>query len=139
MENILANGVYTERDFTRVANGLTAEEVMHAFSYPHPEVFYFGCSMVFSDAVWQDSVAWTIEDTKRQIRQEMRERFAEVISGVYAVLAGHDGTEDEWYCGIFRVPRDGRSVSLAATTLKVTLTHGVDGSQTVIVKRLSEA
>ena len=83
-------------------------------------------------AAWEDCVAWSEEDSRRQAYQDETGRLWDVVwMASRAVKAAARAGEQASLFQLFRVPRGGRGVRPRLATLKVMVGPG-DGSEPVI-------
>ena len=92
----------------------------------------FAWPVAMTAAAWEDCVAWTEEDSRRQIYQDETGRLWDVVwMASRAVKAAARAGEQASLFQLFRVPRGGRGVRPRLATLKVMVGPG-DGSEPVI-------
>ncbi len=87
--------------------------------------------------VWEDCVAWTEEDSKRQTYQDESGRLFDVLWMAFIALkhARHDGSQLMFQ--LYRIPRGGRKTQPRRVTLKLVTGPG-DAAEPVVTIMLPE-
>ncbi len=81
----------------------------------------FCWSVAMTSAAWESCVAWTDEDSLRQICQDVPGRRWDVLyMAAHAIQTTNDRVDRILY-RFYRVPRDGRSKTAQLVTLKLTV------------------
>lgn len=80
--------------------------------------------------VWDDCVAWTEEDTDRQVPQDEMGRLCDVLY-MFHIAAVRSSSASEIYYEIYRVPRGGKARKPRKTRLKAVIGPG-DNMEPVI-------
>jgi Family of unknown function (DUF6573) len=85
-------------------------------------------------AAWQDCVAWSEDDNRRQVYQDESGRLWDVLWMAFvAIRSANGGTQMAYQ--LYRVPRDGQSVKAQLTSLKLVCGPG-DAGEPVITLML---
>lgn len=92
----------------------------------------FRVPVALTRAVWEDCVAWSDEDSERQVYQDQSGRLWDVLW--MACMAARGSTrQDRLIYRFFRVPRDGHSRSATETPLKLVVGPGDEGEPVVTI------
>lgn len=93
----------------------------------------FRWPVALTHAAWEDCVAWSEDDTKRQTIQDQSGRLWDVLwmafNAIRQALAG--GSELDFK--LYRVPRGGRAIKAELTTLKLVCGPGDEGEPVVTI------
>lgn len=82
---------------------------------------------------WNCCVAWTVEDSARQVGQLESGRLRDVVHMAAEALRLNAGSGDSLLFPVFRVPKDGVSVEPVEVTLKIALGFGDSGEPVVTI------
>ncbi|HSH28974.1 MAG TPA: DUF6573 family protein [Thiohalobacter sp.] len=83
-------------------------------------------------AAWADCVAWSEEDTRRQVYQDASGRLWDVVwMALNAIRHRPLGNQLEY--SLYRVPRDGHSTEAEPTRLKLVVGPGDDGEPVITI------
>ena len=93
----------------------------------------FRLPVAITAAAWDDCVAWSQDDSCRQVHQCESGRLWDVLfMAVHAIRTGA-GTASRMPFGLNRVPRDGCSQEAEAVRLKLVVGPGDDGEPVVTI------
>lgn len=93
----------------------------------------FKWPVVLTAAAWADCVAWTDEDSERQVYQDQLGRLWDVLyMASHAVRAGR-GSADQVLFQLDRVARDGQSTQAQTVTLKLIVGPGDHGEPVITI------
>jgi len=82
---------------------------------------------------WADCVAWTDDDSKRQVHQDQPGRLWDVLyMASYTIRTGKD-SGDRLLFQIYRVPSDGYSTKAVRVTLKLIVGPGDSGEPVITI------
>ncbi len=95
----------------------------------------FRWPVALTKAVWEDCVAWTDEDSERQIRQSEHARLYAVVSTCADFVRRRNPSADRMRFRIDRVPRNG-SARMARSVVLQVLAHPGDDGEPVLTIRL---
>lgn len=99
----------------------TAQEL--GFRYP----------VALTQAVWEDCVAWTKQDSDRQTHQDQSGRLWDVLwMAACAIHRAHRGASEVRF-QLYRVPRGGKGYLPRPTTLKSVVGPGDDGEPVLTI------
>ena len=87
----------------------------------------FRIPVAVTEAAWQDCIAWTERDNKRQVYQDQSGRLWDVLFMAVVAAKGCASGGDRLQFQLSRVPRDGRSTEPTLATLKLIVGPGDDG------------
>ncbi len=89
-------------------------------------------------AVYDDCIVWTIQDSRRQVQQDMAGRLRNVLSTLacHARVKRPKPTRELWF-QVERVPRNGCSISPQPVWLKA-LIHAGDAGEAVLTVMLAD-
>ena len=94
----------------------------------------FAWPVAMTAAAWEDCVAWTEEDSRRQIYQDETGRLWDVVwMASRAVKATGRVGEQARLFQLYRVPRGGRGVRQRPAMLKVMVGPGDDGAPVITI------
>lgn len=90
-------------------------------------------------AAWEDCVAWTEEDSRRQTYQDQSGRLWDVIwMASRALKAADRGGEQSCLFQLYRIPRGGRGVRPCLATLKVMAGPGDEWKPAITIMKPDE-
>ena len=95
----------------------------------------FKFPVALTRAVWEDCVAWTPEDTKRQTHQDEAGRLWDVV-WMLSLAAKRGGQEIRF--SLYRVPRGGRGHKARLVTLKALCGPGDNAEPVITVMQPDE-
>jgi hypothetical protein len=84
-------------------------------------------------ATWEDCVAWSDEDSKRQTYQDLSGRLWDVLWMASFAIRSSKGSACQLLYELFRVPRGGRGQKARRTTLKLITGPGDSGEPVVTI------
>ena len=91
----------------------------------------FRWPVALTAAAWADSVAWTAEDSVRQVYQDLTGRLWDVLYLAAQTVRSGRVKGDRTLFRLYRVPRDRRSTQAVLATLKLVVGPGDDGQPVV--------
>ena len=92
----------------------------------------FRWPVAMTRAAWDDCVAWSAEDNRRQVYQDASGRLWDVLWMAFNA-ARSAASEPQMMCRLYRVPRDGKSVEARLTKLKLVAGPGDAGEPVVTI------
>ena len=84
-------------------------------------------------AAWSNCVAWTDEDSERQVHQDQSGRLWDVLYMAQHAISTSRNHGDRLTFELYRVPRDGRSTEAKITTLKLIVGPGDNGEPVITI------
>lgn len=84
-------------------------------------------------AVWADCVAWTDEDSRKQLRQDLAGRLWDVVYTAFHAVRAADRSADRLVFQVCRVPRDGISFKAELVLLNLIVGPGDRGEPVVTI------
>ena len=93
----------------------------------------FRWPVALTRSAWNCCVAWTVEDSARQVGQHESGRLWDVVYIASYALGLVTGSGDQLLFPVYRVPRDGVSVTPQEVTLKIALGAGDSGEPVVTI------
>ena len=121
--------------YTR-AQALADGVLVDAGELAHDAGFRFPVAL--SVAVWEDCVAWTADDSRRQVPQDATGRLWDVLfMAAYASQRAPEG-RDQIRFPVARVPRDGKSISAVEVSLKLVIGPGDVGEPVITIMQPHE-
>lgn len=82
---------------------------------------------------WADCVAWTEDDSDRQLHQDQSGRLWDVLFMASHAIRTGSGSGDRLLFQLYRVPRNGRSMEAELTTLKLIVGPGDQGEPVITI------
>ena len=98
----------------------------------------FKWPVALTAAVWADCVAWSDEDSGKQVHQDLAGRMWDVVFMASQAIRTARGSGDRLLFQFCRVPRDGHSTKAELVTLKLIVGPGDQGEPVVTVLLLDE-
>jgi len=86
-----------------------------------------------TSAAWADCVAWTENDSDRQVHQDESGRLWDVLFMASHAVRTKASSGDRLLYQLYRVPRDGRSTKAELTTLKLIVGPGDQGEPVITI------
>ena len=83
--------------------------------------------------VWNCCVAWNVEDSARQVGQHETGRLWDVLHMAYSAACLNGGSVDRLFFPVYRVPRDGVSVTPREVALKMVVSPGDSGEAVITI------
>jgi hypothetical protein len=93
----------------------------------------FRFHVALTAAAWSDCVAWTDADSSGQVHQDQSGRLCDVLFMAHHAIRSSCSGGDRLTFQLYRVPRDGKSIEAAITTLKLIVGPGDQGEPVVTV------
>lgn len=82
---------------------------------------------------WAESVAWSEDDSEKQIHHDLSGRLWDVLFMASHAIRSRSGSGDRLLFQLYRVPRDGRSTKAELTTLKLIVGPGDQGEPVITI------
>ena len=82
---------------------------------------------------WADCVAWTENDSGKQVHQDQSGRLWDVLFLASHAIRTASGSGDRLLFQLYRVPREGRSMEAVLTTLKLIAGPGDQGEPVITI------
>jgi hypothetical protein len=82
---------------------------------------------------WADCVAWTEDDSDKQVHQDESGRLWDVLFMASCAIRSASHSGDRLPFQLYRVPRDGRSMEAELTTLKLIVGPGDQGEPVITI------
>ena len=93
----------------------------------------FQWPVAVTSAAWADCVAWSEDDSDKQVHQDESGRLWDVLFMASHAVRTRSGSGDQLLFQLYRVPRDGRSTQAELTTLKLIVGLGDQGEPVITV------
>ncbi len=91
--------------------------------------------LAITKAVWDDIVAWTDEDSEKQVPQDEKTRLSKLVNTCADYVRVRSPKGPQMTFRLNRVPRDGKSKQKHAQVLEL-WAHREDGSRSVLTIRI---
>lgn len=98
----------------------------------------FVCPVAVTNAVWEDCIEWSEDDSKRQTHQDLSGRLWDVLWMAFITCQDARGKDHALYYSLYRVPRGGRKTKPRKTTLKILTGPGDNGEQVITILQPNE-
>ena len=93
----------------------------------------FKWAVAVTSAAWADCVAWSEDDSDKQVHQDRSGRLWDVLFMASHAIRARSGSGDRLLFQLYRVPRDGRSTKAELTTLKLIVGPGDQGEPVITI------
>ncbi|WP_405551210.1 DUF6573 family protein [Streptomyces globisporus] len=93
--------------------------------------------VAISRAAWDDCVAWSDEDTARQVPQDETGRLWDVL--FMTAARARRGFATEFLAELYRVPRGGRAVKARLVQVHCSIGPGDEGEPVITIRQANEA
>ena len=93
----------------------------------------FQWPVAVTSAAWADCVAWSEDDSDKQVHQGESGRLWDVLFMASHAVRTRSGSGDRLLFQLYRLPRDGRSTQAELTTLKLIVGLGDQGEPVITV------
>ena len=93
----------------------------------------FKWSVALTSAAWADCVAWTDEDSQKQVHQDQSGRLWDVLCMASHAIRTRADSGDQLLYQLYRVPRDGKAMEAKLVTLKLIVGPGDQGEPVVTI------
>jgi hypothetical protein len=93
----------------------------------------FRFHVAITAAAWSDCVVWTDADTERQVHQDQSARLWDALFMAHHAIRSSRSGGDRLTFQLYRVPRDGKSIEAANTTLKLIVGPGDRGEPVITI------
>ena len=97
----------------------------------------FSIAVAVTRAVWEQTIAWSKEDSTKQTHQDQSGRLWDVLWMLYLACKRCNGKSSLIY-GLYVIPRNGRSRKPSLVKLKSVIGSGDDGEPVITVMLPSE-
>ncbi len=95
----------------------------HVFNWP----------VALTSAAWADCVAWSDDDSMKQVHQDQSGRLWDVLTMAAYEIRSSTGSGEQMLFQVLRVPRDGKSTGAEVVTLKLIVGPGDDGEPVITI------
>ncbi len=126
-ESFFGDAIFTYTRAQAIADGVLVE----AGSLIKENVFRWPVAL--TSAAWEDCVAWSDDDSEKQVHQDQSGRLWDVLYMASYEIRNSDGSGDQMLFKLFRVPRDGKSKVAEIVTLKLIVGPGDDGEPVITI------
>ena len=119
--------VFTYTRAQAIADGVLIDvsELARDAGFRHP--------VAMTSAAWADCVAWSREDSSRQVHQDQTGRLWDVLWMASCAIRRADRDGSELFFELYRVPRDGRSSDAVLCQLKLVAGPGDQGEPVITI------
>ena len=93
----------------------------------------FKWPVAVTSAAWADCVAWSEDDSDKQVHQDQSGRLWDVLFMASHAIRTGPGSGDRLLFQLYRLPRDGRSIKAELTTLKLIVGPGDQGEPVITI------
>ncbi len=93
----------------------------------------FKWPVAVTSAAWADCVAWSEDDSDKQVHQDESGRLWDVLFMASHAIRIRSGSSDRLLFELYRVPRDERSKKAELTTLKLIVGPGDQGEPVITI------
>jgi hypothetical protein len=93
----------------------------------------FKWPVAVTSAAWADCVAWSEDDSDKQVHQDQSGRLWDVLFMASHAIRTRSGFGDRLLFELYRVPRDRRSTKAERTTLKLIVGPGDNGEPVITI------
>ena len=93
----------------------------------------FKWPVALTSAAWTDCVAWSDDDSEKQVYQDQSGRLFDVLYMASCEIRNSNGSGDQMLFQLFRVPRDGKSMEAEIVTLKLIVGPGDNGEPVITI------
>jgi len=94
--------------------------------------------VALTSTVWADCVAWTDEDSKKQVHQDQSGRLYDVLFMAAFAVRASNRSGDRLLYELYRVTRDGHSTEANPVTLKLIIGPGDQGEPVMTILLMNE-
>jgi hypothetical protein len=93
----------------------------------------FKWPVALTSAAWSDCVAWTDDDSQKQVYQDQSGRLWDVVYIASHAIRTSKNSGDRMLFQLYRVPRDGQTVEAKLITLKLIIGPGDSGEPVITI------
>ena len=93
----------------------------------------FRWPVAMTRAAWEDCVAWSKDDSRRQVRQDQSGRLWDVLWMAMNAIRRISGAASQTLYQLYRVPRDEKCTEAQLVTLKVVAGPGDAGEPVITI------
>jgi hypothetical protein len=93
----------------------------------------FKWPVAITSAAWDDCVAWSEDDSDKQVHQDQSGRLWDVLFMASHAIRTGSGSGDRLLFQLYRVPRGARSTKTELTTLKLIVGPGDQGKPVITI------
>ncbi|MCU7804236.1 MAG: hypothetical protein KZQ96_13645 [Candidatus Thiodiazotropha sp. (ex Lucinoma borealis)] len=97
------------------------------------KVNVFKWPVALTSAAWADCVAWSDDDSEKQVHQDQSGRLWDVLYMATYEIRNSNGSGEQMLYQLFRVPRDGEATEAEIVTLKLIVGPGDDGEPVITI------
>jgi len=125
--NLFGNVIYAYTRAQALADGVLVDVSQTAreagFRWP----------VALTHAAWEDCVAWSEEDSRRQVHQDESGRLWDVLWMAINAIRCSSGEMSQTLFRLYRVPRDGKCQEALLVTLKLVAGPGDAGEPVITI------
>lgn len=93
----------------------------------------FNCPVAITHGAWEECVAWSDKDSRRQIHQDQSGRLWDVVWMAFMAIRSASDSGQQRLFRLYRVPRGGRKRKARLTTLKLVAGPGDAGELVITI------
>lgn len=131
-ESIFGDVIYTYTRAQAIEDGVLVD------AGPMAQEAGFKWPVALTSAVWEDCVAWTDDDTEKQIHQDQSGRLWDVLYMASHAIRCSQGSGDRMLFQLYRVTRNGYSTEARPVTLKLIVGPGDHGEPVITILQRNE-
>ena len=105
---------------------------------PQAQEAGFKSPVALTSRVWDDCVAWTDTDNKRQVYQAPSARLWDILHMAAYAIRANASTSNQLLFELYRVPRDGYSTKAQLVQLKLIIGPGDHDEPVITIVQLNE-
>ncbi len=93
----------------------------------------FNWPVALTSAAWDDCVAWSDDDSEKQVYQDQSGRLWDVLYMAACEIRNSNGSGEQMLFQLYRVPRDGKAMEAELVTLKLIVGPGDQGEPVITI------
>lgn len=93
----------------------------------------FRWPVAMTRTAWEDCVAWSVDDSRRQVHQDESGRLWDVLWMAMNAMRRSSGAASQTLYQLYRVPRDGKCNEAQLVTLKLVAGPGDAGEPVITI------
>ena len=93
----------------------------------------FKWPVALTSAAWADCVAWSDDDSEKQVHQDRSGRLWDVLTMAAYEIRNSSGSGEQMLFQLYRVPRDGKATEAEIATLKLIVGPGDQGEPVITI------
>ena len=98
----------------------------------------FKWPVTLTSAAWADCVAWSDDDSEKQVYQDQAGRLWDVLYMASCEIRNSNGSGEQMLFQLYRVPRDGKALKAELVTLKLIVGPGDQGEPVITIMQPDE-